>query len=233
MKQFVIAGTLVSALALSGTVWAQAAPPAGQQPAAGATKQAPSTANKQGATKSGTKQGSGSTAGAQAGTTAEQPSTAGSQPAATPKKRRAARSAAGDNAGATHTAPKQQPPTAAEPDAPGAMALGSVRIPAGVKADNKPLAAGTYQVRLTADEAKPDAKGSSEKLERWVEFVKGGQVAGREVVTIVPATEKDLVQKDTPPAANGAKVETLKGGDYVRVWINRGGNYYLVHLVKG
>jgi hypothetical protein len=25
-------------------------------------------------------------------------------------------------------------------------------------------------------------------------------------------------------------VELLKGEDYLRVWINRGGNHYLVHL---
>ena len=110
------------------------------------------------------------------------------------------------------------------------MALGTVRLPKGVKADGKELAAGSYQVRLTADEAKPDAKGSSEKLERWVEFVKGGDVVGREVVSIVPAAEAKLVQKDAPPPSGGSKVETLKGGDYVRVWINKGGNYYLVHL---
>jgi hypothetical protein len=110
------------------------------------------------------------------------------------------------------------------------MVLGTVRLPKGVKADGKEIAAGSYQVRLTADEAKPDAKGSSEKLERWVEFVKGGAVVGREVVSIVPAAEAKLVQKDTPPASGAAKVETLKGGDYVRVWINKGGNYYLVHL---
>ena len=58
------------------------------------------------------------------------------------------------------------------------MALGTVRLPKGVKADGKDIAAGSYQVRLTADEAKPDAKGSSEKLERWVEFVKGDQRRG-------------------------------------------------------
>ena len=110
------------------------------------------------------------------------------------------------------------------------MALGSVRLPKALKADGKALPAGTYQVRLTADEAKPDAKGSSEVLERWVEFVKGGQVVGREVVSIVPANEAKLVQKDTPPPSGGSKVETLKGGDYVRVWFNKGGNYYLVHL---
>ena len=131
---------------------------------------------------------------------------------------------------AGHTAPKTQPTTAEEPAAPGAMNLGSVTLPKGLKADGKELAAGTYTVRLTADEAKPDAKGSTEKLERWVEFVKGGQVAGREVVSIVPAAEAKLVQKDAPPASGGSKIQTLKGGDYVRVWINKGGNYYLVHL---
>jgi len=133
---------------------------------------------------------------------------------------------------AGHEAPKAQPNTAAEPEAPGAMALGTVRLPKGVKLDGKDIAAGSYQVRLTADEAKPDAKGSTEKLERWVEFLKGTNVVGREVVSIVPASEAKLVQKDTPPPSGGSKVEVLKGGDYVRVWINRGGNYYLVHLPK-
>jgi hypothetical protein len=135
-----------------------------------------------------------------------------------------------DNAPGTHDAPKAQPTTAEEPTAPGAMVLGTVRLPKGVKADGKEIAPGSYQVRLTADEAKPDARGSSEKLERWVEFVKGGTVVGREVVSIVPANESKLVQKDTPPASGAAKVETLKGGDYVRVWFNKAGTYYLVHL---
>ena len=134
------------------------------------------------------------------------------------------------NAPGTHDVPKAQPTTAEEPTAPGAMVLGTVRLPKGVKADGKDIAAGSYQVRLTADEAKPDARGSSEKLERWVEFVKGGSVVAREVVSIVPANESKLVQKDTPPPSGGAKVETLKGGDYVRVWFNKAGNYYLVHL---
>jgi len=162
---------------------------------------------------------------------AEQPATQAAEKPAT-KKKATSKAASGDAAG-THTAPKAQPNTTGDATAPGPMALGSVHIPSGVKADGKDLPAGTYQVRLTADEAKPDAKGSDEKLERWVEFVKAGKVEGREVVSIAPATEKQLVQKDTPPPANGAKVEALKGGDYVRVWINKGGNYYLVHLTKG
>jgi hypothetical protein len=133
--------------------------------------------------------------------------------------------------GQGHTAPKAQPATGPAVTAPeGEMALGSVHIPKDVKADGKALAAGTYQVKLTPQKATPDAKGQSASLERWVEFVKGGKVAGREVVTIIPQAEIDKVQKDTPPKANGSKVETLKGGDYVRLWINKGGNHYLVHF---
>jgi hypothetical protein len=127
--------------------------------------------------------------------------------------------------------PKQQPTTAAPPAVPGGeLALGSINLGRAVKADGKPLASGTYQVRLTAQNATPEAKGETPSSERWVEFVRGGKVVGREVVTIVPQSEIELVQKDTPPARNGAKVETLKGGDYVRVWINRNGNHFLIHL---
>jgi hypothetical protein len=133
--------------------------------------------------------------------------------------------------GQGHTAPKTQPATGPAVTAPGGeMALGSVHIPKDVKADGKALSAGTYQVRLTPQTASPDAKGQTASLERWVEFVKGGKVAGREVVTIIPQSEISQVQKDTPPHANGSKVETLKGGDYVRLWINKGGNHYLVHF---
>jgi hypothetical protein len=132
---------------------------------------------------------------------------------------------------AGHTAPKAQPATAPAPTAPaGDLALGSVHLAKGVKADGKPLSAGTYQVRLTAQTAAPDAKGQTQSLERWVEFLQNGQVKGREVVTIIPQSEIDHVQKDAPPHANASKVELLKGGDYVRVWINKGGNHYLIHL---
>jgi hypothetical protein len=194
MKQFVIAGTLVAAVAFAGAAMAQT--PAAQPPASGAPK--PTTT----------------------------PQTPDKPAPSSPRRTTPAQ----ENAAGAHEAPKAQPPTAEEPTAPGPMVLGTVRLPKGVKVDGKDIAAGSYQVRLTADEAKPDARGSSEKLERWVEFVKGGNVVAREVVSIVPAAEAKLVQKDTPPPSGGAKVETLKGGDYVRVWFNKAGNYYLVHL---
>ena len=133
-------------------------------------------------------------------------------------------------AGGGHTAPKAQPPMAAPTAPTGDLALGSVNIGRAVTADGKPLPAGTYQVRLTSQAAAPEAVGQTPSAARWVEFVRGGKVVGREVVTIVPQSEISVVQKDAPPAQNGAKAELLRGGDYLRVWINRGGNHYLMHL---
>ena len=129
-----------------------------------------------------------------------------------------------------HTAPKTQPGTAPAPDAPsGQLALGSVTIPKKVKANGETLAAGTYAVRLTTDTPAPNAAGQGQ-FERWVEFVQGGKVKGREVVTIIPQSEMKLVQKDSPPAANSSKFETLKGGDYARLWIRKGTAHYLIHF---
>jgi hypothetical protein len=138
-----------------------------------------------------------------------------------------------ENQSEGHTAPKQQPNTAPDADVTvAATTLGTVRLPKAVTADGKPLAPGTYQVRLTTDEAKPDAVGTSGKTERWVEFVQGGQVKGREIATIVPQSEMTLVQKDAAPAPGANKVQILKGNDYVRVWLNKGGTHYLIHLVS-
>jgi hypothetical protein len=130
-----------------------------------------------------------------------------------------------------------QKPAAAPPkgEAPtGETMLGSVSIPRNVTADGKPLARGTYQVRLTAQNAPSPAPGATPSLERWVEFVQGGQVRGREVVSIVPAGEmKDLMPgpDDKRVVTNAARVEMLKGNEFLRVWINRGGVNYLIHLV--
>jgi hypothetical protein len=138
------------------------------------------------------------------------------------------------DARAQHQAPNQQPNTAEAPTVPaGDLALGKVHLPKAVTADGKPLPAGTYDVKLTAQEASPAAVGTSKTLERWVEFAQGGTVKGREVVSIVPQAEIKMVVKDAPPAANAAKVQVLRGNEYVRVWINKAGNYFLIHLPAG
>ena len=136
---------------------------------------------------------------------------------------------------AQHKAPLTQPTTAATPTAPtGEIALGTFRLPKSVTADGKPLPAGTYTARVTAQEARPDAVGTTETLERWVELMQGKTVKGREVVTIVPQSEIEMVVKDPPPRAGAApKIQTLKGNDYLRVWFNKGGHHYLIYFPTG
>jgi hypothetical protein len=107
--------------------------------------------------------------------------------------------------------------------------LGTVTLGSKVMADGKPLAAGTYQVRLTGEEPKP-GPGQSPSAEKYVEFVRGGKVVGREVATVIPAAEIDQVIKSKKVGPNSSKVEKLKGDDYVRVWINRGGNNYIINM---
>jgi hypothetical protein len=115
----------------------------------------------------------------------------------------------------------------------GETVLGTVTIPRAVLADGKPLPAGRYTIRLTAETATA-VPGQLPELNRWVEFVQGGQVRGREIASIVPADEV----KDTMPGPDmpgrmgrtGSRVEMLKGGEFLRVWIARGGHNYLLHL---
>ncbi len=134
---------------------------------------------------------------------------------------------------AQHKAPNAQPATA-EADTSalptGTTSLGTVRLPRAVKANGETLPAGSYQLRLTGEEP-PAPTGATRPYERWVEFVRGGKVMGREVVSVVPNSEIKNVSKGAGPAAGSAKVEMLRGDDYLRVWVNRGGNHYLVHLV--
>lgn len=118
---------------------------------------------------------------------------------------------------------------AAQTSAGGGTSLGSVTLKQKVMADGKPLAAGTYQVRLTGDAPKP-GPGQSPEGERYVEFVRGGKVVAREVATVIPQSDIGTVVKGPRPTAGGARVEKLKGDDYIRVWINRGGTNYIINM---
>src|SRR5450756_3121323 len=82
--------------------------------------------------------------------------------------------------------------------AQGTTTLGTVHIAKKLVADGKPLPAGTYQVRLTTDEPKT-AAGQTPGAERYVEFVKGGTVAGREVATVVSAEDIGKIAKGAKP----------------------------------
>ncbi len=108
--------------------------------------------------------------------------------------------------------------------------LGRVTTPRKAMADGKELPAGSYQLRLTTEEATPPAAGQAP--EQWVEFVRNGKVAGRELATIVPASEIGQLEqsKSEHPAAGQSRVVILKGDEYMRVWVNHGGTNYLIHL---
>lgn len=107
-----------------------------------------------------------------------------------------------------------------------AQALGTVALPRAVLANGRPLAAGTYVVHLTGR----TAAGSPDGREAWVEFRRGGAVAGEELASLVPATEIGEVAAAAPPAEDGSRVEVLRGNEYVRIWIHRSGTHYLIHL---
>ena len=107
--------------------------------------------------------------------------------------------------------------------------LGTVRLPSDVVANGQPLPAGTYTARLSSDTVAP-AVGLSPQAEQWVEFVQGGQVKGRELASVVAPADVKEVAEATPPAAGAAKVQALRGADYLRVWLNRAGTHYLIHF---
>lgn len=107
--------------------------------------------------------------------------------------------------------------------------LGSVRLPRGVMANGQPLAPGTYTARLS-NEVVTRVVGQPADSTRWVEFVQAGQVRGRELATVVGPADVKAVAKGTPPAPGTARVQLLRGGEYLRVWLNRSGTQYLIHL---
>lgn len=111
-----------------------------------------------------------------------------------------------------------------------AMSLGSVKITRNVTADGKPLAAGTYMLRVS-DEKVAAVVGQSADESKWVEFVQGGTVKGREMATVLSKDAlKAMTREDKSAAPGTAKVEMLKGNDYMRVWVNHKGTQYLIHL---
>jgi hypothetical protein len=50
------------------------------------------------------------------------------------------------------------------------------------------------------------------------------------VATVISSVDMATMAKYRKPTANSSRVETLRGADYLRVWINRSGTNYLIHL---
>jgi hypothetical protein len=107
-----------------------------------------------------------------------------------------------------------------------ANVLARVRIPTAVLANGAPLAAGTYDVRLTPERPQP-----ASEARQWVEFVAGGKVVGREIAQVLRDDALPAVGASSVRVPSGTRVEMLKGGDFLRVSVKRDGERYLVYLL--
>ncbi len=87
----------------------------------------------------------------------------------------------------------------------------NIQLPQTVLANGQRLAAGAYVVRITAEHPAP-AAGQSPNAECWVEFVRGGAVAGRELASVVPTEEIGAIAKGPAPQPNQSRVDLLKEG---------------------
>jgi hypothetical protein len=123
----------------------------------------------------------------------------------------------------------QTPPPALGTCGGQAPTFGNVRLPQTVLANGKPVPAGVYEVRITTERPAP-AVGQSAAGECWVEFLKDGSVVGREVASVIGPADIASVAKGAAPKPNTARVDELKGGEHVRVWINDAGTHYLINL---
>ena len=112
------------------------------------------------------------------------------------------------------------------------IVIGSVHIPRAAVANGAGLPAGTYTMRVS-DEMPMVPVGQSPDAERWVEFVQGGKVVAKEMASVISAADMASIAKGARPHANSTLLQTLKGGDYFRVWINKNGTNYLVNLAIG
>ncbi len=107
--------------------------------------------------------------------------------------------------------------------------LGTVTLSRRAMADGRPLAPGTYVVRLGKDDLTP-APGQSPGAERYIEFLKDGTVIAREVATVIQGPDASSVLKGKGPRPGASRVDLLKGNDYLRIWLNSGGTHFLINL---
>lgn len=106
--------------------------------------------------------------------------------------------------------------------------LATVNIRHSVLANGQPLEPGRYGVHLTDEWVDPLEQGEQQGM-RWVEFRTDSRAVGREAALVIPASSIDAVSA-WHPARGTSRVDLLRTGDFVRIWVNRQGTNYLIHL---
>lgn len=129
----------------------------------------------------------------------------------------------------TAVASAQTPPAVGAKCGTETVRFSNVRLPQPVLANGKSLAAGTYEVRITTERPTP-AVGQSATAECWVEFVQAGNVSGREMASVVSSQDIGTVAKGPAPKPSAFRVDLLKEGEYLRVWMNSDGTHYIVNM---
>jgi hypothetical protein len=89
------------------------------------------------------------------------------------------------------------------------------------------LQPGRYEIRLTGEHVEP-LPGQSEDALQEIEFLANGTVAARYAAEVI--TTESVPVGTSGGAATRARVELLKGGDFLRVSTSRGGERFLIHL---
>jgi len=103
-----------------------------------------------------------------------------------------------------------------------------VRIAQAVTADGKALAPGTYELRLTSQQP-PQVGGGASVNQRWVEFVANGATVAREIAEVFPFNDARAVGTSSA-GAGAARVDLLKGGEFLRIAVTGVDGRYLIHL---
>ena len=122
----------------------------------------------------------------------------------------------------------QKPDAQTQKPAAAGASLGSVTLKTAVMADGQHRGRGFASCtpdRRHAKASRPDAGIGA--IHRVRERRKGRRA---QVATVVPQAEIAQVADGPRPAAGGSRVDMLKGNDYVRVWVNRSGMNYILHL---
>ena len=122
-------------------------------------------------------------------------------------------------------------PAAAHHDTPGkSHAVATVTITETVKADGKPLAPGTYEIWILDDRPNVGA-GAPSDAQRVVELHQNGKIVAREVAEVFSRAERPVGTSGTTGSRlSKAAVQTLRGGEFIRIAINDASGRYLIHL---
>jgi len=121
-------------------------------------------------------------------------------------------------------------PAAAHHTTPGkSHAVATVTLKEPVKADGKPLAAGTYEVWILDEQPNVNA-GATSTAQRIVELHQNGKMVATEVAEVF-GSERPIGTSGTTGSRMGkAVVQKLQGGEFVRIAISDAGARYLIHL---